>query len=829
MLRLLHRVVLVLALASTVSGCSVVQRILKGTDPKTFSTARALMKDGRYIEAADELRSLQAEYGFKVRMGNGRSLYGELVGDVAQGLASSPLSAVESAAKSDWTRAEAFKLAAQLPANFKALEGLPLDELKVERFATKTLNERRAKVEAQVAELVAGAEKQAALIREDERAGRVGFALYEWSRFRPATDDQARERKVKLLELARALFAAAGGTFSLDVDKDAAKNLDPAVVEGRRIAQGRLETVTFVAADKADAAIAVGAKEPQVKRSTSNVTLEWRYPTGKRQVPNPDIKRLQEKIAYADKQAAYYRSHYNSIVCSRIGNPRGRVKAPSGDCAKTEYSSWQKYMKDGETARKSLSRTKPTKTETVYSTYPYEAREDVVTVEQPLAATITYRDGRKERVTKVAAITLKAYTHAGHAPVKLKARAEKLPQDGVVLGTFQPTVREQMFEFVKSAQKGLLAGQKASLSADAGADVKSAELDLRSRAQAMFRKDDSFSSIEQAAKTRLGSPVEQEYPTMPSLFERGTKSLTWDRLVGFAEAEEAEKRLASAYVTWVLTPSHDDATKAQRSSKLADLKSRLTTERTLAWTIDAPDAAAALGAKVGELLAPLPGFPKATGTPRLTISISAPSPKPARESGDVTLEHEYVASEEVVDNPAFEESMAKREACRESGGGLCAALDDIIKPPPETIVQKNMEQVSYRARREAAEMAAEVAVKATWDGRELAFTLPVEHTVEAFTHAGRTDVKLEARAQKLGTDAELVAAWQAVAAQAVFDALFAKLHPTEGGSAGARLDAAILAVIRRKAGVGSFEKPATDVINETLGVSPFRSDSYDMP
>jgi hypothetical protein len=316
---------------------------------------------------------------------------------------------------------------------------------------------------------------------------------------------------------------------------------------------------------------------------------------------------------------------------------------------------------------------------------------------------------------------------------------------------------------------------------------------------------------------------------MPALFERGTKSLTWDRLVAFANAEEAEKRLASAYVAWILTPPHDDATKAQRAAKLVDLKARLATERTLAWTIDAPGSATALGAKVGELLSPLAGFPKATGTPRLTISISAPTPKPARESGDVTLEHEYVASEEVVDNPAFEESMAKREACRESGDAMCAMFDELIKPPPETIVQKNMEQVGYTARREAADMAADVSVKATWDGRELAFVLPVAHTIEAFTHAGRPDVKLEARAQKLGSDAELVAAWEAAAAKAVFDALYAKLHPTEGVSAGARLDATILAVIRRKAGLGDFDKAEYDVINETLGVRPFIAAGYDLP
>jgi hypothetical protein len=345
----------------------------------------------------------------------------------------------------------------------------------------------------------------------------------------------------------------------------------------------------------------------------------------------------------------------------------------------------------------------------------------------------------------------------------------------------------------------------------------------------MFRNDESFSSVEQAAKERLGEPLEQEYPTMPKLFGRGTTSLTWDRVVSFAAAEEAEKRVVSAYVAWKLAPPHDDATKAQREKKLAELQPQLAPERALAWTLDAPGTAAELGAKLAELLAPLPGFPKASGTPRLSISLSAPAPKPARERGGVTLEHEYVASEEVVENPAYVESMAKREACRETGDFLCAALNDVIQPPPETIVQKNMEEVSYPARREAAEMTADVSVKATVDGRELAFTLPVAHTVEAFTHAGRADVKLEARAQKLGSDAELVATWQAVAAQAVFDALFARLHPTEGVSAGAKLDATILGAIRRRAGIVSFDKLEAEVIRETLGVSPYMSASYEMP
>jgi len=39
-------------------------------------------------------------------------------------------------------------------------------------------------------------------------------------------------------------------------------------------------------------------------RSVGNVTLEWKYPKGKREVPNPDCARLVEKVARADKAPA---------------------------------------------------------------------------------------------------------------------------------------------------------------------------------------------------------------------------------------------------------------------------------------------------------------------------------------------------------------------------------------------------------------------------------------------------------------------------------------------------------------------------------------------
>jgi len=96
----------------------------------------------------------------------------------------------------------------------------------------------------------------------------------------------------------------------------------------------------------------------------------------------------------------------------------------------------------------------------------------------------------------------------------------------VVLGLFQPKVSEQILELVTFAQDGLLAGQKASLVSGAAGAAVSAELDLRARAQQMFRKDSSLAPVEKAAKDRLGEPLEQEYPSMQKLFERGVRSVT---------------------------------------------------------------------------------------------------------------------------------------------------------------------------------------------------------------------------------------------------------------------------------------------------------------
>jgi hypothetical protein len=108
---------------ATATGCSTIQRILKADDPKTFATARALIKEQKYVEAADELRRLKATYDFNPRGRGGLSMYGDLVEDVVRELATDPMSRIESAAKGEWNRAKAIKLATLLPANFRRSRG----------------------------------------------------------------------------------------------------------------------------------------------------------------------------------------------------------------------------------------------------------------------------------------------------------------------------------------------------------------------------------------------------------------------------------------------------------------------------------------------------------------------------------------------------------------------------------------------------------------------------------------------------------------------------------------------------------------------------------
>lgn|GEM_PF-5893847 len=140
-------------------------------------------------------------------------------------------------------------------------------------------------------------------------------------------------------------------------------------------------------------------------------------------------------------------------------------------------------------------------------------------------------------------------------------------------------------------------------------------------------------------------------------------------------------------MAWFLAPAYDDATQVLRAQRVSGLKARLAGERDLPWTVDASGEAAAVGAKPGEHLASLPGFPRATGTPRLSFTLSTTGPKPAHVSGEVTLEHEYAASEEVVENPAYAEDEAMRADSAERGTVLFGFARPDASPRHEVQVQ----------------------------------------------------------------------------------------------------------------------------------------------
>ncbi|MBM4380201.1 MAG: hypothetical protein FJ086_13045, partial [Deltaproteobacteria bacterium] len=170
----------------SLTGCGPLQRLIKSGDPRTYATAQGLVNQKQYVEAAAELRRLELELAPATTDKNGLTRYGDLVTEVTNRRVDRPLCDAESASRSAWSGAEAVSGLARAAAGFQAVEGLPLDRLHSKIRSRAALTARRAKLEEAVAFLLAGAEKQLELIREDVKAGRTGFALYEWSRFRPA-------------------------------------------------------------------------------------------------------------------------------------------------------------------------------------------------------------------------------------------------------------------------------------------------------------------------------------------------------------------------------------------------------------------------------------------------------------------------------------------------------------------------------------------------------------------------------------------------------------------------------------------------------------------
>jgi hypothetical protein len=774
------------------TGCTAIQRLIKTGEPKTYATARALVKENKFNEAADELRRLQVELQPAVYSSKGTTIYGDVLQDVVRELVEKPLDEARELVKRPERRLDASRVIASLGPAFQSIEGLPVAQFKGDRFALASLQKKRAEVEAAGSALAQGAETQLALLREDEQAGRIGLALYGWSRFVPASPAQEQERAEKLLAFSKQLFAAAGGRFALETAKGAAKNLAPGLADGQARAQNRLATVSFTRPDLADVVATVNAPEPTVKRTSGETRLEWKYPTGKREVANPDYAKLQEKIARLDKEAKWQKDKYDNINCGRGGSVRGRTKAPNGDCAKTYYHSWKKYSKDGDTARKSLSRTKPRKMETVYSVYAYTAKEDVLVVEQPLTTVLRYKDGRPaEKLSHVATLTLKAYTHPAHPPVKLRARNEKLAPDDVAIGLLRGEIAGKVFGIVETAQKGLLAKLEKERSKSQDERVIG-EFLIRSGAQSMF-KDWNRDYLDRTTKERFGTPL-AEAPRMDELFATGVKATHWERITAVAASEEGANRWGSTFAAWLFTPTYDDATKEKRTAKLAETKARLATDQLAPRTV----TGGPLAERLATLLGAEPGFPKAEAAPRLAVEITSAAPRIERSSAEVELEQEYVVGEETVENPAYVEREAKRAACLESGEGLCAMMFELNgSGPPETIVQKITEAKAYKAKRDTADLSGEFAVKFTFDGRESTFKLPVDHTLEAFTHAARAETKLAARAEKLPSDAELVARWNDVAAKAAFDALIERLHtPAAEDGPAAKANALLMKSLR---------------------------------
>lgn len=764
-------------------GCAA----LLGPGPEeveaTLKPARELVEKKQYLEAAQVLKTAKLPVrNFK----NQLTPYGELCDQVVSLAALKP---VEAARRDPSPEADAAALA-----GLDAIKGLPLAELS-SNARPEALDKARAAVTTRITERAAVAERQLSALREDAKGPFTSVALAQWLAFIPTSKALEAEQEEALFTLSKRLHLERQVKVALVPAAGAHVTTQRAVESIVR--SGGLAGIEFVPEAQANVTLVVSGGAPKLRPSKGSVTLEHKYPTGRREVANPDYARRQERIADLDKKAASARKQYDSTNCGRGGSVRGRTKFPGGDCAKAYYQAWERASKDAEAERKNLSRTKPTKQETVYSSHSYQAQEDKLVVEQAFGLEYRYQDKRagKQQTLPVTDEFL-AYTHGPNPSVQLKARAQRLPPQDIIdqqlSGSRTGKLRAVLSALSKDEAGQLLKSLPAGPANEAERLLRTSSTPGRSFEQSEANR--AARALDAIIEKRLGRPF-KPLPEVQRITFMGIEAMEWTRFTELGEAEEAAQRPLVALLAWGLATPPGPTRTAQREAKLAALKdAALASARLGLATSGEPES---LVARVQATLPALAAAP-AGGAPELSLELKAARPTIKRvKQAAFAMVQEVKRGEEEEPNPRYESLLAIIQNPRADimEQMLARAFIDMEKP---TRLVPVIDPVPYKADREAASLTGEVQVKLSGPAATAGATLTIPVTLEreAFSHPARAETGLEARAEKLPTDEELVAAWEAEAASAVFEATIRRAGASAAEGLGPELERQLFTIIR---------------------------------
>jgi hypothetical protein len=326
-------------------------------------------------------------------------------------------------------------------ANFDLVLSLPLDDLKIDdldmqgyakvpvRPGLVALQRLRAETAANIdrleqerAEKVAREAKRLEAAKTAESKGWLLAAIAAWSALDPMDDEAKAAKKTALSRLAAPAREQLAVTVSIAPAKtDGAP--EAVIAHLRDVAAltntPKLEIVKPGAAASVQVQLSFGA----IKRDTikQSVSLQHVYVSGTKMVPNPEIEKLRESIAYHEKEAAEYEEGARN-ACNSM---RDKVNCTTRDIRKGNA---KEHRRKEARDRERLAREKPTVRKDVNSVFEYEGEKTVFTATAPVGVLLggasTASPALQKGTAKIEKVTI---SYPGNPSVRLASRRDAAP------------------------------------------------------------------------------------------------------------------------------------------------------------------------------------------------------------------------------------------------------------------------------------------------------------------------------------------------------------------------------------------------------------------
>jgi hypothetical protein len=263
--------------------------------------------------------------------------------------------------------------------------------------------------------------REAKRIEHGKRAAGRGWnlaALAAWLAVDPIDDAMAAAKTAAIARLRAGAHEDA--VVLVAIAPAPTSGASAAVVAAVRAAPGlagrpELRLVDTPDRARVHAALAMGPFTHDRREDT--LAQQWTYVSGTRDVPNPEIARLQKDLAYNEKEAAYWDKKAASINCG--GSPK---------CSATSArDNARRHRERAAKNRDDLARAKPTVRQEVRSVHPYSAARTTVTATSEVTVTLSFAGKRGQPSTGVAKVARVALRYPANPSVKLPSRNDPLP------------------------------------------------------------------------------------------------------------------------------------------------------------------------------------------------------------------------------------------------------------------------------------------------------------------------------------------------------------------------------------------------------------------